>query len=52
MTLTPRRRAAIAVLIGFPVGWLYVDIGWRLLFDLLFYLRDGQPEHQKGDRGR
>ena len=41
MRLTPRRRAVIAVLAMFPVGWLYVTIGWQLVFDLLQYWRHG-----------
>ena len=35
MRLTVRWRALIAVLVGFPVGWMYIDIGWRLLGGLI-----------------
>ena len=40
MRLTPRRRAVIAILVMFPFGWLYVDIGWRIVFNLLEILRN------------
>ena len=41
MRLTPRRRTVIAVLAVFPVGWLYVTIGWQLFIDLLEYWLGG-----------
>jgi signal transduction histidine kinase len=37
--LTLRRRVLIALLTAFPVGWLYIDIGWRLLVALLVGVR-------------
>jgi signal transduction histidine kinase len=40
VTLTPRRRALIAVLVSWPLAWAYVDIGWRLVFHLLEILRN------------
>lgn len=41
MWFTPRRRAVLAMIVMFPVGWLYVSIGWQLVFDLLQYWRNG-----------
>ena len=38
-----RRRAVLAVLIGVPVGWLYVDIGWHLAIALLASMRGTDP---------
>lgn len=40
---TVRRRAIVAVLIGFPVGWVFVDVAWRLVAALLFALRGSNP---------
>jgi signal transduction histidine kinase len=37
--LTPRRRAAIAVLVSWPFAWFCVEIGWRLVFTMLQELR-------------
>ncbi|SHF76008.1 Signal transduction histidine kinase [Jatrophihabitans endophyticus] len=39
MTSTLRRRALAAIALGFPVGWLLLDIGWRLAAALLVDLR-------------
>lgn len=41
--MTVRRRAVIAILVGFPVGWLYIDIGWRLVAALLLSDRGNGP---------
>jgi signal transduction histidine kinase len=38
--LTPRRRALIAVLVSVPVGWFYVEIVWRIVFNLLEIIRN------------
>lgn len=36
---TLRRRALIAIVVGFPVGWIFIDVAWRLVGALLFALR-------------
>jgi signal transduction histidine kinase len=38
--LTPRRRALIAILVSSPVGWFYVEIVWRIVFNLLEIIRN------------
>ena len=43
MRLTLRSRVLIALLIAFPVGWMYIDIGWRLLAALLVGVRGDDP---------
>jgi signal transduction histidine kinase len=40
VVLTPRRRALVAILVSWPLGWAYVDIGWPLVFHLLEVLRN------------
>jgi signal transduction histidine kinase len=40
--VTIRRRAVIALLVAFPVGWMYIDIGWPLVVSLLDYTRTGR----------
>lgn len=40
---TLRRRALLAIVIGFPVGWVYVDIAWRLVIALLLGLGGRSP---------
>ncbi len=43
MTLTPRRRAVIAVLVSWPLGWLYLYSSFYAALDLLRYYRSGLP---------
>jgi signal transduction histidine kinase len=38
--LTPRRRAVIAAVVSWPVGWFYVEITWRIVFNLLEIVRN------------
>jgi len=38
---TPRRRAVIAVLAASPVAWFCVEIGWRVVYNLLEILHNG-----------
>ncbi len=40
MLFTPRRRAFVAVLVALPLGWLYVELCWRIVFNLLEILRN------------
>ena len=40
MRLTPRRRAVIAALVSWPIGWFYVEIVWRIVFNLLEIIRN------------
>lgn len=35
MRLTPRRRAVLASFAALPIAWLCVDVGWRLIYNLL-----------------
>jgi signal transduction histidine kinase len=37
---TPRRRAFVAVLVALPLGWFYVELCWRIVFNLLEILRN------------
>jgi len=38
-----RWRVVVALLVAFPVGWLYIDIGWRLFAALLLGVRGNDP---------
>lgn len=40
MRFTPRRRAVIAALVSFPIGWFYVEFCWRIVYNLLEILRN------------
>jgi signal transduction histidine kinase len=42
--LTVRRRAVIAALLAFPVGWLYVDNGWRLFAGIVIRARGSEAQ--------
>jgi signal transduction histidine kinase len=37
---TPRRRAFVAVLVALPLGWFYVELSWRIVYNLLEILRN------------
>lgn len=35
MYFTPRRRAFIAVLVAWPLAWIWVDVAWQLVYNVL-----------------